>query len=419
MIRVCDAIMGAGKSSAAIRYMNEHSNQKFIYITPYLEEAKRIKKGCPKLKFIEPSDKLPEYSFRKSDHTAALIKKGKNITTTHQAFKRYSNETLDDIKRWGYTLIIDENLELLEKYDIHSDDVKIALEAGYIQEHDGIYSINNEDYKGQMFKELFSFLQSRELVQLSDANNVSLYYWVLSSELITSFSDVFVLTYLFSGQSIRYFMDIYNIEYEFIGIERTDDGGYTFGDFPGYVPEYVSTLKDSIHILDNEKMNIVGDDYYALSKNWFEREDNQEAVERLQKNVYNYFNNIHGDIPSGKRMWGVYKVAESSIKGKGYTKSCVTFNIKSTNDYKDRTCLAYLPNIFMNVNEKKFYYKHGFSVDEDVFALSIMIQWIWRSAIRDGEEIYLYIPSRRMRNLLIDWIEETGNGGSNANEETM
>ena len=39
MIQVCDAIMGTGKSSAAITYMNEHKEEKFIYITPYLEEA--------------------------------------------------------------------------------------------------------------------------------------------------------------------------------------------------------------------------------------------------------------------------------------------------------------------------------------------------------------------------------------------
>ena len=46
-IKVCDAIMGSGKSSAAIAYMNEHPQQKFIYITPYLEEAVRIRESCP------------------------------------------------------------------------------------------------------------------------------------------------------------------------------------------------------------------------------------------------------------------------------------------------------------------------------------------------------------------------------------
>lgn len=416
MVKVCDAIMGTGKSSAAIRYMNEHSDEHFIYITPYLSEADRIKKGCPALRFVEPSDKLEKYNFRKSDHTAALIKNGKNITTTHQAFKRYTQETLDDIKKWGYTLIIDENLEMLERYDIHEDDIRIAMEAGCISETDGVYSINDVEYNGTAFRELFNFLHARELIKISKGNNVLLYYWVLSSELITSFENVFVLTYLFSGQSIRYFFDIYDIPYEFIGIERTEDGGYRFGEYPGYTPEYVYNLKKMIHILDNSKMNAIGDDYHALSKHWFEREDNKDNIIRLKQHLHNYYGNILKDIPSNRRMWGTYKVAEPAIKGKGYTRSCVTFNLKSTNAYKDRTCLAYLPNIFMNVNEKMFYLKHGVEVDEDTYALSIMIQWIWRSAIREGEEIYLYIPSSRMRNMLINWIEDTSKGGAECDD---
>lgn len=100
MIQVCDAIMGTGKSSAAITYMNEHRDEKFIYVTPYLEEAERIKEGCKAMHFVEPSDKLKQYGFKKSEHTAALIKQGKNITTTHQAFKRYSQDMLDDIQKY-------------------------------------------------------------------------------------------------------------------------------------------------------------------------------------------------------------------------------------------------------------------------------------------------------------------------------
>ena len=58
MVRVCDAIMGTGKSSAAITYLNEHPDDRFIYITPYLDEAARIKKECPNAHFVEPSEKL-------------------------------------------------------------------------------------------------------------------------------------------------------------------------------------------------------------------------------------------------------------------------------------------------------------------------------------------------------------------------
>ena len=35
-----------------------------------------------------------------------------------------------------------------------------------------------------------------------------------------------------------------------------------------------------------------------------------------------------------------------------------------------------------------------------------MLQFIWRSAIRDGKEIWIYIPSIRMRTLLKKWIKE-------------
>lgn len=415
MIRVCDAIMGTGKSSAAITYLNEHKDEKFIYITPYLSEATRIKKGCPALRFVEPSEKLKQYHFRKFEHTAALIKEGRNITTTHQAFKRYTQETLDDIRNQGYTLIIDENVDVLEAFDFHQDDLQLAIDAGYIQEVDGVYSLKKEEYHGKALKELFSLLKSRELIKMTDKDNNSLFYWALPPELLTSFKDVFILTYLFQGQSLYYFMNMYDIPYEYIGIEKTEDG-YRFGDYPGYTPEYVSNLKDMLHILQKDKLNSIGDDYHALSKSWYEKGD---GVEQLKNHVYNFFNNLNGDIPANKKLWGVYNDGFSIIRGKGYTKSFLTFNAKATNEYRDRVCLAYLPNTFMNVNEKKFYQMRGLRVNEDVYALSIMVQWIWRSAIRDGGEVYLYIPSRRMRNLLIDWIEITSNGGNIINEETM
>ena len=117
-------------------------------------------------------------------------------------------------------------------------------------------------------------------------------------------------------------------------------------------------------------------------------------------------------------MWGSYKGEMSKVKGKGYTKAFVTFNAKATNQYKDRDCLVYVANLFMNVNEKKFYNLHGIEVDEDMYALSIMVQWIWRSAIREGGEVNLYIPSRRMRELLVGWIDSFGKGG-NSNEQTV
>jgi hypothetical protein len=143
--------------------------------------------------------------------------------------------------------------------------------------------------------------------------------------------------------------------------------------------------------------------------NWFNR--NTDDVEQLKKNVSNYYNNIWRDVPADRRLWGSYNGSYAKIRGKGYSKSFLTFNTKATNKYRDKDCLVYIANLFMNVNEKRFYHLHGIEVDEDAYALSIMVQWIWRSAIRDGKEVYLYIPSRRMRELLINWINELSKEG--------
>ena len=409
MVKVCDCVMGTGKTSASITYMNEHPNDRFIYITPYLDESSRIKKGCPHLHFTEPSNKLKKFNFRKSEHTAALIKEGRNITTTHQAFKGYKPEMLEDIRKQGYTLIIDENVDVLESFNFHPDDLQLAVDAGYINEKNGVYSIARDGYGGRALSELFTLLKSRELIRMTDSDDNELFYWALPPDLLTSFRDVFILTYMFSGQSLHHFMKIYNIPYEYIGIEHTDDGEYRFGAYPGYVPEYVSRIGDMLHILDRDRLNDIGEDYHALSMNWFKK--NEDGVEQLRKNVSNCYNNIWRDVPANRRLWGSYNGAYNQIRGKGYSKSFLTFNAKATNAYRDKDCLVYIANLFMNVNEKKYYELHGIEVDEDAYALSIMIQWIWRSAIRDGSEVYLYIPSRRMRTLLMNWIDEVGKGG--------
>lgn len=402
MVRVCDAIMGSGKSSSTITYINEHTDRKFIYITPYLKEAERIKRGCPGAHFVEPSNKIKEFGFSKSRHTMTLIREGRNIATTHQAFKRYTKETLDDIRRIGYTLIIDENVDVLEEFEFSTGDLQMAVDAGYIKEENNVLSLTGKEYQGTALSEMFSILKSRELIRTPATNaRETLFHWVLPPDLITAFQDVFILTYLFRSQSIHHFLEIYHIPYSYVGIERDGDT-YRFGDPPGYVPEYVHKLKDMLHIVDSEKMNRLGDPYYALSVSWFER--GGEDVEQLKKNIGNCYNNIWRNIPADRRLWGAFNGAYNVMKGKGYTKSFLTFNAKATNEYRNRDCLVYIANVFMNVSEKNFYKAHGIEVNEDEYALSIMIQWLWRSAIRDGAEIYIYIPSRRMRDLLLDWV---------------
>lgn len=408
MVKVCDAIMGTGKSSAAITYMNEHPEKKFIYITPYLEEATRIATSCARLHFFEPKKKT-EFNGSKTLHTIDLVKKGENIATTHQAFRFYPQELLKLVSEQGYTLIIDENVDVLETLDEDPADIQMAIDAGYIGEiRPDVFHLVQDVYKGKTHRDLFRVLQTRDLIRMTGESKESFFYWQLPPELITSFEEVFILTYLFEGQSLHHFLEMYDIPYQFIGVERTDAGEFRFSSSTAYVPEYVRSIHDMIEIVEDQKLNEIGEDDFSLSMSWFDKE--RSDTSRLKNNLYNFFRYTCG-AEAADRMWSTYRDAKTKIQGKGYTNGFIPFNKKATNEYRNRTAVAYCVNLYMNVGQKLFYQNNGVEVDEDAYALSIMVQWIWRSAIRDGQKIVLYVPSKRMRNLLITWMEEVSRRG--------
>jgi hypothetical protein len=59
----------------------------------------------------------------------------------------------------------------------------------------------------------------------------------------------------------------------------------------------------------------------------------------------------------------------------------------------------------MNPMEERFFSQRDIHVDQDLLALSDLLQWIFRSRIREGQPIEIYIPSKRMRTLLYKWLD--------------
>ena len=83
MIKVIDSMMGSGKTTWAMNYMNSNLDKRFIYITPYLHEAQRIVTLCPHLCIRQPEE-LPT----KQAHFIRLLKDGANVAISHELFMR-------------------------------------------------------------------------------------------------------------------------------------------------------------------------------------------------------------------------------------------------------------------------------------------------------------------------------------------
>ena len=170
--------------------------------------------------------------------------------------------------------------------------------------------------------------------------------------------------------------------------------------------------RELVTIFDDKKLNMIGDSEAALSKGWYERNKNNVLMKQLKNNALNYFKNkltvynegIWEKSYSENNLWTTFKDYQKQLSGKGYATGYIPLNLRATNEYRNRTTAAYLVNRYFNPLIKNFFVKNGINIDEDGYALSEMLQWIWRSGIRDGKHITVYIPSSRMRNLLNTWI---------------
>lgn len=141
-----------------------------------------------------------------------------------------------------------------------------------------------------------------------------------------------------------------------------------------------------------------------MSKRWFDNEENKSYIKRLKDNIYNFIHNkCHAKAEDV--MWTCFKNQIGQLKGKGYAKSHIPCNCRSTNDYSDKFILVYAVNRYLNPGIPAYFAQKEIHIDNDLMALSEMIQWIWRSRIRNGEPIEIYVASDRMRELLKMWLD--------------
>ncbi|MFB0831536.1 hypothetical protein ACEU2D_18275 [Brevibacillus laterosporus] len=405
IIKVVDSIMGSGKSSAAINMINSDTENNYIYITPYLPEVERIKKDCSIRKFYDPKvfSKDGE-TFYKLDSFHNLLRDNKNIVTTHVLFQMATEETKELIYSGNYILILDEVIEVVKELHIKPHDINMLFENHWMYEKEGIvYWNTDKELKEGVYDGEFKLIRRYALNHNLVLHNGKMLIWTFPAEIFTQFKEVFVLTYMFEAQFQRYYYDINNIEYQkYIALKV--DGIYQIIESVDHNDKEIKKIfKEKIHIYQGEELNKIGDKEHSLSKKWYQEKKHMHG--KLKNNVLNFFTNKLKS-KSIFNMWTTFADYESKLKGKGYAKGFVSCTSRATNEYKDRTALAYTINRFLHPVIANYFMSKGVKVNDDLYALQELLQWIWRSAIREGNEINLYIPSKRMRDLLIKWLDD-------------
>jgi len=423
-VNVYDSIMGSGKTEYIISMMNNRHGQsmmetgrRFLYVTPMLDEIDRVKRDTGGEQGMDFRDPEPKHGS-KFWHLNQLLAEGQNIATTHELFKKLTTQSYDLIVNQKYTLVIDEVITCCDVFSGLSLSDQTHLfknDMVFIEEKTKRLKWNEEDhgdYEGR-FDDIRNLCKNGNLCVYGDTegSRKQIILWQFPIEFLECFDEVFVLTYLFEGSPMRSYLEAEGVDFRYFAVE----GEYAKKNFrptdwySNSEAKRKAKIKELVTIYEGP-LNDIGDDpklprsRKPLSKNWIKR-GGAESIKPLKAKTTTWFTK-YAKTTSDKNAWTTFADHRIDLKGAMYSNpSCwIALNTKATNQFSHKTSMAYLANRYSLPIVRNFFNDKGIPYSEDIFALSEMIQVLWRTAIRNNEPVQFYIPSERMRNLFKLWL---------------
>lgn len=428
-IKVVDSPCGYGKTEFAIQYMKKNDNEKrFMFITPYLTEVERVSNALPN--FCVPTS---EDELTKTQHIKQLIENGESIITTHELFKHFDGEILSLIHKQEYIMILDEVINVIDSLQLGKDALKTLIDRGKIKIDPTTHLI--EWIEGEELLDINgAFTNAQKLIKkksVYEVNGIGL-VWTLPVSYFKVFKEAYILTYMFMCQQQAYYYISNGLKIDLFGVKPTEETKdnkfpnieYELVEYNNRIRYNKDEIRNLINIYDG-KLNTLGQNKKhnlnkepipkdgCLSSTWFENSKDSQ-IEALAKGLVSYFQMMKSK--NEDKLWTCKKGYKSDKRSlvndignriRKYSDYHIPLNLRGTNNYADRFNIAYLTNVFMNPIEYHYFHTiHNVEVDEDMWALSELIQFVYRSRIRKGEDINIWIPSIRMRELFKWWLNQ-------------
>lgn len=404
MIKIIDSMMGTGKTTGVFKMMRDNQEDKrYLYISLFLDEVGdgntgvegRIQKELPEMNFKMPKN----VGEGKLKALKTLVTQGHNIASTHALFGLFDPELVEMLVSAKYTLIIDEAVDCISLFDeVNKSDVQMILggdiatvnESGRLQWNEVKYPEHNGKYA-----------HIRELCALGSLylHNNTILIWEYPPKLLELLEDIYIVTYLFEGSIMSSWMKINNLGYEYVDNQVL-----------GLRPEHEVKViaKENLQLLSTPSLEKFKQNRYTFSSGWHDdiTKDKAKAVKSILRSCL-----VTHKAKAGEVFWTSFLSSQTKLQGAGYSKAVkgglppfLPYNTKATNNYRNYWMCMYTVNIFKNPVEVGYLRSKGVEFNEDEYALSQMIQFIWRGCIREGKPMKVLILSNRMRSLLEGWL---------------
>ena len=420
-VEILDSIMGSNKTNRVLDWIDSNPNERYLYISPLLSEVDNTSRLATNLKHVSFEFPTTDDSDTKSDDLLAKLEIGANISCTHSLYLGMSEKHLDLIEKYGYIVIIDEEVGVIDAFKKYSTDDLAYLSANWdieISEEDGMISwVGAELGKKAKYKQFYNLCKAKAVyaARRSDTMLVT----QMPVELFTRAKRVIIMTYMFKGNVLDNFLKLKKVEViPFTDVSPTTMDKQSIRDLIDLKPLDRKLLKLGMSVYAYGKMDKKG---FDLISNYI-RSTGLSVGAKAKDTMYTCPKDISPvEMKSGKRVaprgFLTYKTdlvdedGNIMLDAKGKPKTQDNFcwlhsGCRATNKYSYKWYLAHCYDRHPNLSVETYLYEYGSPIDKNVFALSEMLQWIWRSRIRNGEPIVLAIPNMRMHNLFLDWLNE-------------
>lgn len=416
-----DGFIPTHNTTKMLEWIDNNPNEKYFYVSPNLSEVDvdgRIHNGVERVEFVSPS--VDEHGT-KIEHLNELLVQGKNIACTHKLYLSMDNFSMELIRDRGYTVILDEEINVIQSYDQYSfSDIKWLIQQGYISvdETDGSVTwlkeddlLNSTDHRYFYCKNLCdkkSLYLTRFDISSEKAKKVMMVTQV-PIKLLECAKRVVVITYLFKGSVLDRFLTLKGFEVEKFNDVRLES-------------VKPSSFKDLLTIIPPDRF--IED--YAMTSRWWHKEVTAESIKKvnnfLLRNARRYANDctdVLWTCPK-ERAKGVSRSKGFLVNPIGYVNSpdlnggkksnWLSVHTRATNDYANKRVLMHCYNRFPLVDVASYLQDYGYPIDNNVFAVSELVQWLWRGCIRKGEPMVVVMGNKRMYNLLMRWLNDEFEG---------
>ena len=398
-IMIKDYPCGSGKTSKMIEGLSY--DKKYLIVVPLLSEVERIIERTH-IQFYQPNGKECSKQRTKYESLETLLLEGKNIVTTHQLYSAIVSLAREGLMS-DYHVIIDEVPNVCTSIRTkHKRSLKeFYIGNGYIEVDDQgkvfateKWDRDHEDVSDTLDEKLYQFSKSGFLYLLDE----TLFVWVLPTELLTLTFSMTILTYKSEGSLLLPFLKKSGIKAVVMSDQKMEE-------------EFRIEAKRLITLRSIPKLEKFNFSHTGQNKILGKTNTQMQVASALKSLRYGDLKDVNLKdvlITCAKSQW--LKGDDNKPRPAGFSKGARLFEAnwvanttRGTNDYAHCSHLIYLYDQFINPYIGRWL-EAGTAEMCDAYALTELIQWVWRSRVRKGEAITLYIPSTRMRRLFGEWL---------------